>query len=423
MNMPNPVQVNTTASNVHIRKFNDAKEAQEAATLEASNTGGNVLPGVLFRQGQRFMLSTAFPVPVVRNRLQLNPATPKGSVQQVRSATNRPVMADHVDSVKGYLKENLGGHYIIPPMTLNVRHPINVYMPDYPSTLTGVWIVLPASARLEITDGGHRKAAIDKLSTELGDDQLAEFDMDAVSVMITVEDDLSQIHQDFADCSKTKALPKSQLAAYDRRNPANGLVIDLAERCSLFAGKIDSTSKTLSKNSTKLFLSNQVRQMVKELLTGQYAMADEPFEAKAKQLLGNSEEQRYKHALERFAAYIDCVTQTIPVLNEMANLAEGLPRNKITERRNEGWVCLSATGLVIIGRIGYELFKEEVVDWRTYAEKLGSIDWRRGAPIWQGNVIQDGKLMTQQAPVREAANKVRAAIGLAPMLDLDAKAA
>ena len=127
---------------------------------------------------------------------------------------------------------------------------------------------------MEITDGGHRKAAIDRLWAELDDERSAEFDQDAVSVMITIEDDLGQIHQDFADCSKTKALPKSRLAAYDRRNPANGLVLDLIDRCDIFKGKIDSTSKTLSVKSANLFLTNQVRQMVKELLVGDYALAD-----------------------------------------------------------------------------------------------------------------------------------------------------
>src|SRR5690606_28408029 len=130
--------------------------------------------------------------------------------EQVRAATNRPTMPDHVDSVKNYIKENLNGRYILPPMTLNVRETMNVYLPEYPGTLSSVFVVLPGSARLEITDGGHRKAAIDKLSAELHDEALGEFDKDAVAVMITVEEDLNQIHQDFADCSKTKALPKSQ---------------------------------------------------------------------------------------------------------------------------------------------------------------------------------------------------------------------
>lgn len=401
---------------VNIRKYNGAQEAQTAAAMEASSTGGIILPAVMFQQGERLMLATAFPIPVVRTRLQVNHAVRKGNVEQVRSATNRPVMSDHVDSVKNYIKDNIGGKYIIPPMTLNVRHAINVYMPDYSSRLTAVWVVLPASARMEITDGGHRKAAVDKLLLELDDEKAAEFDRDSICVMITVEDSLSQIHQDFADASKTKALPKSQLAAYDRRNPANGLVIDLVEKCPLFTGKIDSTSSTLSTLSANLFLTNQVRQMVKELLTGQYAMADEAFEVRAKQLLGDSNDNRYAEALDKFSSYINRVTDSNPVLAEIARLPEGVQRNRITELRKEGWVCLTATGLVVIGRIGYELFKNGTSHWEDYADRLGKLDWKRDGALWQGNIIQNNRVMTQQVPVRSAVANVKTAIGLAAPL-------
>jgi DNA sulfur modification protein DndB len=399
-------------SKINVTKLPTAIEAQTAATREAASTGANVLPAVMFKQGQRTMLSTAFPVPLVRNRLQVVAAQPRGSVEEVRSATNRPTMPDHVENVKNYIKENVGARYIIPPMTLNVRTPINIYMPDYPSTLTAVYMVMPASARLEITDGGHRKAGIDKASSELTDDQLADFDQDAVSVMITVEDDLVQIHQDFADCSKTKALPKSQLAAYDRRNPANGLVLDIIAQCPIFTGKIDSTSTTLSKNSTKLFLTNQVRQMVKELLVGQYAMADGAFEEKAKQLLVSSEDRHYVETRDKFVAFINHVTEALPVWKEISKLPEGLPRNKITDFRAAGWVCLLATGLVVIGRVGHELFKHNITGWEAYATRLGALDWQRSGRLWDGNVVQNGRVMTQQAPVRGAFNKVRDAIGL-----------
>jgi DNA sulfur modification protein DndB len=410
---PTPVSV----SNVTLRKYKDALEAQNAANMEASSTGGNVLPAVLFRQGQRQMIASAFPIPFVRTRLQVNHAAERGNVEQVRSATNRPVISDHVDTVKNYIKDNVGGRYILPPLTLNVRQPISVYVPDYNSPLLSAWIVLPPGARMEITDGGHRKAAIDKVMKELNEDLQAAFEADAIAVMITVEADLDQIHQDFADCSKTRPLPKSQLAAFDRRNPANGLVIDIIGRCRLFQGKIDSTSKTLSKNSTNLFLTNQVRQMIKELLTGDYAMADEGFEEKAKQLLVSSDDPRYEATRDKFVAFIDRVTAAIPVLREIAAIPDGLQRNKIMDRRNEGYVCLSATGLVVIGRIGYELFKEGVEDWETTTDKLGEIDWNRSADIWQGNIIQNDRLLTQRGPVRGAVQEVKKAIGL--MADVD----
>ena len=123
---------------------------------------------------------------------------------------------------------------------------------------------------------------------QTNENEATEFGSDAVAVMVTCETDVDQIHQDFADGSKTKPLPPSLLAVYDRRNPANRLVIDLARECPLFRGRIDSTSKTLSKKSTNLFLANQLRQLVKELLAGSYrgyALGDAEFEKRALELL------------------------------------------------------------------------------------------------------------------------------------------
>ena len=137
-------------------------------------------------------------------------------------------------------------------------------------------------------------------------------------------------------------------------------------------------------------------------------------------MLVSSEDARYAEALEKFVEYIRRVTSAIPVWKSIAELPEGLPLNKIKDFRQQGLVCLSATGLVVIGRVGHEMFKNEVSNWRSYADRLGQIDWDRTAPIWQGSIIQSGKLMTQQTPVREAVLRVRAAIGLT---DTAAKAA
>ena len=231
--------------------------------------------------------------------------------------------------------------------------------------------------------------------------------------MITIESDLAQIHQDFADASKTKALPKSQLAAYDRRNPANGIVLDLIDDCCIFQGRVDSTSKTLSKLSNKLFLTNQVRQMVKELLVGSYALADEQFEDRAITILVDAKSPQYEEQRKRFGEFIDCYTEAVPVLRNIAAMDNsGFAGERVRDLRMEGWVCLMATGLVIVGRIGYLLFKHDVADWKTYVDRLGEIDWRKSGELWQGNIIRDGKVMTQQVPVRLAVQAVRNAIGL-----------
>jgi DNA sulfur modification protein DndB len=399
--------------NVTIREYSSAEQAQNGASQEAAATGGTLLPAVMFQQGNRLMLTTAFMIPLIRNRLQVNHAKAKGNVEEVRAASNRPLMNDHVGSVKNYLRSNVGKKYILPPLTLNARQALSVHLASYGSTVSAVTIVIPTNVKLEITDGAHRKSAVDDVIDELSEEMLDTFNRDAVSVMITIEDDMAQIHQDFADASKTKQLPKSQLAAYDRRNPANGIVLDIIDTCSLFKGRIDSTSKSLSVKSNRLFLTNQVRQMVKEMLVGSYALADEIFEEKATHILISSESPQYQADLRKFTAFVEKVTQSIPILREISATPQvGVPSERVADLRAQGWVCLQATGLVVLGRIAHELFKHEIADWEVYVERLGSIDWRKTGPLWQGNIIQGGKMMTQQTPVKGAVSAVKQAISL-----------
>ncbi|HVZ27132.1 MAG TPA: DNA sulfur modification protein DndB [Rhizomicrobium sp.] len=403
--------------NAHInrKQLPSLPEAMTAAYMEAANTAGFVLTGVLFRQGSRQCVSTAFPVRQVIASLQVNQAKKGNSVAEVQAATNRPVMTDHVDAIAQYLVENVGAKYILPPMTLNVQQAISLYEPDFNSEMKPVYIVIPITARLAVTDGGHRTTAIIQALENLSAEDRAHFEGDAVSVMITLESDMSQVHQDFADCSKTKALPPSQLAAYDRRNPANGLVLDIIESCPLFKNRIDSTSKTLSKKSNHLFLTNQVRQLIKELLVGDYGMADSAFEDKAKDILGSSETEVYKTERARFIEYVQAVTEAIPVLRGIAKLpTAGVASTKVSDHREEGYVCLSATGLVIIGRIGHELFKSENANWKDVVARFSEIDWKRSGPLWDGNVVRDGKIVTQRAAVKAGVENVRIALGFKP---------
>jgi DNA sulfur modification protein DndB len=396
----------------------DLTQAAIAAREEAANTAGFTLIGVLFRQGSRQCISTAFPVRQVLASLQVNQAKKGNSVSEVLAATNRPVMSEHVTSIADYLVENVGGKYILPPMTLNLQQRISVYEPDYESDLKPVYIVVPMTAKISVTDGGHRTMAIIQTLERLAEEKRDHFEGDAVSVMITLESDTAQVHQDFADCSKTKALPPSQLAAYDRRNPANGLVLDLINDCALFKDRIDSTSKTLSKKSNHLFLTNQVRQLVKELLVGDYGLADVVFEAKAKDILGASDSEAYVAERVRFTEFVNRVTSAIPVLKEIASTpTTGVASNKISDYREQGYVCLSATGLVMIGRIGHELFKTENPEWRSVLDRFGEINWRRSGPLWQGNVVRDGKIITLRAAVKLGVEELRKALGLQAVTD------
>jgi DNA sulfur modification protein DndB len=425
---------------VTLKKFPTLEDAGAAAGKEAANTGALSIPVVAFRQGKRTVATGALPMSWVRNRLEsrsAKSAKKRGSMHDTEAAWNRPEIPEHSQAIARYIVENYNKAYIIPPLSLNIQHRVHLYIPDYPSEFLPGYLVIPGSAKLAITDGQHRKTGISLAMDQMDEAGAAIFGSDAVSVMITCETDLNQIHQDFADCSKTKPLPPSLLAVYDRRNPANRLVSDLERMCPLFKGRIDPTSKTLSKKSTFLFLANQLRQLVKELLAGTYATADAEFEKRAVELLG--QEEQYNAAVQKFVEYINYLTgfirdtatgeegpgwkpdpsiRAIPVWREIAKLPVGtLEISQVPVKREEGWICLTATGLNIIGRVGHKLFTNAELknNWTQYAARIGdpqTIDWRRGAEMWQGNIIQGNKLLTQQVPVRRAYQLVEQAIGL-----------
>lgn len=438
--------IEASSNLVTLKKFQTLEEAQKMAASEAANTGAVSIPVVAFRQGKRTVATGALPMSWVRNRLESRSAKSAkkgGSIHDTQLTWNRPEIPEHSQAIAKYIVENYKKAYIIPPLSLNIQHQVHLYIPDYASEFFPGYLVIPGSAKLAITDGQHRKTGISLAMDQMDEADAVNFANDAVSVMITCETDLNQIHQDFADCSKTKSLPPSLLAVYDRRNPANRLVSDLELMCPLFKDRIDPNSKTLSKKSTFLFLANQLRQLVKELLTGSYAIADAEFGTRAMELLGK--EDQYDDAVQKFSEYINYLSgfvhtqdqdrsaahwqpdpsiSAIAVWHDIAKLPVGtLQSSQVPVKRAEGWICLTATGLNIIGRIGHQLFSNAELqkNWKQYAAKMGNpqiIDWKRSAKMWQGNIVQGNRLLTQQVPVKRAYEQVAQAIGLASILSV-----
>lgn len=383
------------------KKCDSLEKAQQEAGAEAANTGAFPFPVVTFRQGARINITGALPMFFIRTRLETKSSGRQSQMSHARLAWNRPEDQSHSRSIAKYLAENHNKKYIVPPMTLNIQQKVNLYTVDYPSEIRPGYLVIPPTAKLAITDGQHRKSGIELAFDGIPEEQAEEFSKDSIAVMITCEKDIDQIHQDFADCSKTKALPRSLLAVYDRRNPANRLVADLERKCALFEGRIDSTSKTLSKKSIFLFLANQLRQFVKELLAGSYALADQDFEKRATELLGT--DKQYQDVLGKYVEYVNYLTEVIPVWADISKVpVDTLEASQIPRKREEGWVCLTATGLNLLGRVGHELFTHGASNWKQYADKLGQIDWRRDADFWKDNIIRGNRVMNQQGPMKAA---------------------
>ncbi|SEQ93986.1 DGQHR domain-containing protein [Streptomyces sp. yr375] len=353
------------------------------------------------------MLTTAFSYAFLVKHVVADAAVKGGNP---RMATNRPIDANHVRSITKYLTDN-EKDYILPPVTLNVRTIPAIHIPRGNFAMTAGFVVIGDETKFSVTDGQHRLAAIAKRSDSLIDTD-SPFLSDSISVVIVAEPDVARIHQDFADAAQTKQIPASLLAAYNTREPLNRVLTKIVDGAALFAGRIDETSKSLSKLSSAIFLLNQVRGLVKELLFQDYALSEASIPARSLQSIGTTEKQ--DAFVSRTLAMLDILTRNMDPWRSVADLpTSGGPANQVVDFRKH-YINMTATGLVIIGHVAFEIEKNMDPEWREdrYVDLATKIDWRRNAPIWQGNIITGDKITTTRSPGRIAADKVMEAIGV-----------
>jgi DGQHR domain-containing protein len=412
-------------SEVKIDYCSSLDEARMKARDLADEVGfANSFPITLFKQGERNFISTVFPIHYIVNNLKFNSSEKDKGVKDVRLAMNRPLDLPHAKVTKDYIKKNFHTKYILPSMTLNIKDSVRVFTVDLPgSSIAPGFMIVPFTVKFSVTDGQHRKKALDDLFKELSTDEYDILKEDGIPVMIIIESNTDQIHQDFADCSKTKPLPKSLIAVYDRRNPANGLVLDLITNCPIFTNKIDATRANLSKKSTKLLLVSQVRAFVKELTGSGSASGDVDFETRMEEKYTDANSKAFKDDFEKFKNFINELTQKIEVLKIVSNLSgEGSTMGIIPELRSRHLI-LNSAGLNIVGRIASDLFKHKSTPEQiTLAiDNLSKIDWKKDADIWRDNIVSVGakgilKISTSNSTIKKAYEKLKEEIKLNEIL-------
>ncbi len=405
-----------------------SEDARIRALTVASDTNREVVPVRVFEQAGRTMVSGVLPIRVIIRILSYNAAQKGEAASKALNARNRPVDPSHVKTIAAYLRRAIEREesYIIPSLTLNSTGNVEVYVPEGEYTPTTGFSVFPDEAAVHITDGQHRYLAIQQVVNQLRGSPAGEKFMRAgVPVMMTIESDLSQVHQDFADAGRTKPLPSSLLAVYDTRQPANAAVMDIGIRVKLLNGRIDATSSTLSSNSQFVFLVNQVRQFVKSSLTGSPTASEAAFANQAEAAISNPE-ARERWVRSR-AAFLNVMTEIIhdwKALSELpqpggADGAEVLARTKaIREHRR---VPLTAAFLNTIGVVSHSTLKDatsQEIDQDMLEEQLSirlspfkQVNWDRTAAIWDGNLVVDGRIRTQTPAIKAASDRLLALLG------------
>jgi DGQHR domain-containing protein len=422
-NVPNLSE--QVGGNIQIFRDNVSLDAAfTRAARENGVAGGMVIPITLFRQGTRWLLQGVLPIASIVRSFESHPATKAASLADVEKAINRPLMEDHVRGISTYLVENAGSRYILPGLSVNIQtvRPLRFYTTDSQEAIVFGYLFLPNSARFSLTDGQHRifgaKDAMEKMLQVIRD----HFSEDGVPVMISLENDVRQVHQDFADCSRVRPLPPALLATYDRRNPGNRMFLDLIDKTAIFRDKVESASKSISKTSPNLFTANQIKSYVKALLLRSWSGSVEQYEADVRDLIANQEQQDAKVA--ELVTFTEALTEAIPVWKQITSIPPE-KKNQIIDIRAGRYVCLEGEGLVILGYIGYELLNYAPDGWREYVKRLGSINWRESELMWTsslrqpvqkadsktGQAVVSYRKLSSYAAVSAAIDKVREAIG------------
>ena len=410
-----------------VRVGKTLEEARRHVQDIVAETFQTYAPVQIFRQGTRTMVSTALPIKVLRRVVRQQSASKGETADRAIEVTNRPVVTEHQKSIVSYLVNSIqkGENYILPPITLNSDANVQIFVPESDSPINSGYMILPNENSILITDGQHRFLAINDVISRLNPSDASGFDGDSIPVMLTLSSDLSQVHQDFADAGKTKALPPSLLAVWDTRLPANHAVLEISQRVKVLQGRVDATSSSIGRSSPFMFLANQVRQFVKGSLTGSASTTDRHFVQQAEDALGNRESR--ERWIKSRVAFLNVITEIVPDWNEIAELSRPggsdsdtvvQKTKEVRERQN---VTMNGVFLTTLGPLSHKVLKDatsadkSVSDWedelRGKLQPLRNISWGRSANVWNGNIIVGDdkgnyRIRTQGPAVKGAADEL-----------------
>lgn len=385
------------ASRVKLFERDTLEDARSAAFEEASSTHKNPIQVLLFKQGDRVCASGTLQIGRALQMMKSDPVevkkNEKANLDQVRNAYNRPINKDHVKAVSDYLCKNIDKKYILPSLTVNAVTEHSIYTISSDGVRMGYMLVDFMSPDLTVTDGQHRlhgiRAAVDFLELNEHYEQAEKLKSDGISLMFSFEDEKDQIHQDFADCSKTKALPKSMIAVYDKRIPVNRLTMELIDNCPLYNdGKVDTASTTLSAKSSSFALASNVRGLLKSLYTGQPSLADGAFDKMTNTDL--ADDDVYTKFSENALHSINLLINNNATLKLISEMPKGPERQQISLLRKEFYIA-SPAGMNLCGTFIYEVMGNPELsanEKENYIINLAkNINWRKDSDLWKGNVI------------------------------------
>lgn len=332
--------------------------------------------GTAFVQGSRLQFTTAMPIQKMIQVSKADRSKKKDGVREVTEHSNRPQELSHGKQVRGYLKDTacIGEKFILPAFTFN--YGVGLDEDSASATLilfanaddgTNFWpgiLLLPQGAKLDTTDGAHRRSQIDAIliDSKTTEDQKNALKRNAVDVKIVFEQSRSDSHQDFADCGKAKAIPKSLVTTFDVRDERNRRSRELVLNSDFLSAYVDATAANvnLSAKSRMIWSMSAVRMFIAHV-SQHHREAHLP------------ESKKTEGAEEFFAALTRHLTQLKALDNVRREKTSEETTGSLREQKG-GDVALRGIGMAIFAR-AFLFCKEEKMEFDEMAAKLAMIDW------------------------------------------------
>jgi DGQHR domain-containing protein len=274
INIPTHVKVTTTDSFESLMS--------EIGRRSMMGYAGESFFGTAFVQGSRLQFTTAMPIQKMVEVSKADRSRKKDNVRDVTEHSNRPQESGHAKQVRSYLMNTActGDKFILPAFTFNYGVGLDDDSPVASLILfasgsdgTNAWpgiLLLPQGAKLDTTDGAHRRSQIDEILTnpKVGDDAKEALKRNAVDVKIVFENSRSDSHQDFADCGKAKAIPKSLVATFDVRDLRNQRCREVVMATPFLSKYVDATASNvnLSSKSRMVWSMSAVRMFIAHIV-------------------------------------------------------------------------------------------------------------------------------------------------------------
>ncbi|HEY9635162.1 MAG TPA: DNA sulfur modification protein DndB [Coleofasciculaceae cyanobacterium] len=386
---------NGKRSSANIVLLQTQQDAQTQAWADAGTSGARVFLCHVYEQGGRIHLAFSLPMDLLLEMARLQTADAKKNKNNAEELINRPLMRQHVDEIAKYLLET--DNYILPPFIFNSNTPIKVFAFGTGAVKFG-HAVIPTNVELYVTDGQHRLKAIEKASIEK-----PSLRNDSVTVLVVQEENIDQIHQDFADCAKNKPIPPALLAAFDVTNVLAKMTRDISRQLVIFDKRIDKISKTVGKDPNYMFTMNQLRVGLAEFLFG--SSRKQVIESRS-----NQQKTEYQMQLEKAKAFYMEFASNNEVWKSLIQPASKTVNLDLYSLRQER-IDFNTVGFQLISRVGHFIIfnKEKELDGEqrsTLIRTLASLDYRRESTLWQNNLVIDDdgnkKIISQSAAVDKA---------------------